>query len=72
MIQPLLSSSFHINIFMITAEQAIQELYHVARQIEYRASASYSTERRFVNSYPVQAKPAFVADGLPKQIGGHK
>jgi hypothetical protein len=65
-----MSSSFHINIFMITTEQAMQELYHVAQQSKYRASASYSTERRFVNSYPVQAKPAFIADGLPKQIGG--
>ena len=55
---------------MITADEAMQELFNIAQQSEYRTGASYSVEREFVNSYPVQVKPAFVADGLPKQIGG--
>jgi len=57
---------------MITADEAIQELYNVARQCTYRDVVSYSMDKNFVNSYPVQAKPAFVQDKLPKQIGGSK
>jgi hypothetical protein len=57
---------------MITADEALQELLNVARQGTYSSNVSYSVKRRFVNSYPVQAKPLFVPDGLPKQIGGSK
>lgn len=64
-----MSSSFHINIFMITAEQAMQELFYVARERQYLNAASHSVEREFVDSYPVPAKPPFVADGLPRRIG---
>jgi hypothetical protein len=57
---------------MITADEAMQELFNVARQGAYRSNVSYSVEREFVNSYPVQAKPPFVPEGLPKQVGGSK
>ena len=69
MIHCPMSSSFHINIFMITAEQAVQELFDVACERQYHNAASHSVEREFVDSYPVPAKPPFVADGSPKQIG---
>jgi len=57
---------------MITAEQALQELFNIAQQSEYHNSASHSVEREFKNSYPVQVKPPFVPDQLPRQIGGSK
>jgi len=72
MLYSRMSSSFHINIFMITADQAMQELFNVARERQYHNTASHSVEREFVDSYPVPAKPPFVADGLPRQIGGSK
>ena len=69
MLYSRMSSSFHINIFMITAEQAMQELFDVACERQYHNAASHSVEREFVDSYPVPAKLPFVAEGLPQQIG---
>jgi hypothetical protein len=53
---------------MITADEAIKELYLVA-QGPYPKGPSYSCVKEFTESYPKKKTSAFIADGLPKQIG---
>jgi len=62
-----LSSYFGIKYYMLTAEEAVEYLLEVARG-EYSENKSYTCVKEFKISYPNTEKPAFVPDGLPRQV----
>lgn len=55
---------------MITVDQALLPLYRAA-QGDYVAAASHTCTQEFGDAFPNKGRPAFVADGLPPQIGGN-
>ena len=64
-------SSYFIKYSMITADEALNALYEIAKG-NYTESKSYSCMKSFTPSFPVKDKPPFVLDGMPRQIGGNK
>ena len=56
-----------INISMISVDEAIQPLLNVA-QGTYTPGASHSCIREFIETFPKQEPPAFIPDGLPRQL----
>lgn len=55
---------------MITADQALLSLYQAAEGA-YTVKESYTCTPEFGDAFPNKGRPAFVADGLPRQIGGN-
>lgn len=55
---------------MITADEALISLYKAAEGA-YTVGASYTCTPEFGDAFPNKGRPVFIADGLPKQIGGN-